>query len=106
MTTLLRILLGLTGVVLTLGAIWYFGSSGSYAGFTAGSAMVAWAVLWNAKGSIQLINFILLIVSIISTCWIAALRFSSDPEAIAVALFCVLVAIVSAVVWIRQRFGY
>ena len=103
MTALLRMLLGFAGAVSALGAVWFFGSGGSYSGLLGGIAMLVWALLWNATGRIQVVSLSVLVLSVVATGWMAITRLAADPEAAPIAFLLVLILVACAAVWVRQR---
>lgn len=105
MTVLLRVLLGFGGALSALGAVWFFGSGGSYAGLVGGLAMLVWSVLWNAKGRVQLVSFTSLVLSILATGWMAATRLLADADAALVSISLVILVVICAALWVRQRAG-
>ena len=103
MTWLSRILLSCVGAISTLGAIWFLGDSGTYVGLIGGLAMLLWASFWSVGGLGQLLNTVLIVISVASTSWVVVVKLANDPSAVPVALLFALIAAASALVWFKQR---
>lgn len=105
MIVLLRTLLAFAGAISLLGAVWFFGSAGSYPGIVAGLAMLGWALLWHPQKTwAQVLVSALVLSAIVATVWMVIARLMSDPAAATVALFVALTAVFCAAAWLRQQF--
>ena len=100
---LLRALLFTYGLVSCIGGVWFISSPSAHFGVITGTAMIAWALLWNRKESLRLIAALGL-VSLVGTIWGLITGFDlQDLEPTAIRGVGVAVACVCTVIWVRRN---
>jgi hypothetical protein len=103
MVAILISLLVFFGISMTVGGVWFWGSTNTYALFVGGLAMLGWTALWSAPNLGKVACSLLMLISVICTGWGLSVEVVKDRDALTVWLLLFLVVLVSAAVWIRTK---